>query len=309
LELPEPESRWQRVAWEALRFLVRQWHLGFGEMRSGATGEVLARAMVIDALCDADALLGGRLHGLLEYEARHLLGRRGSENLTRGTGAQGRLPDADTLTQLTRALLRTGHRDQAEQNLATHLEDALAASSGLAEAEQAAPLHTLWLLDPERYAEQLQRCAERLEAQLEPTVFWKDLCRSGPYSRAHASLRLLSTALPDSPALRRLRDFIYDSQREDGGWSTGAGPSDSLSTAQALLTLAVIGKAGTEPTEASLATRALGFLEAARGAEGAWSARPVPKTSPDTAHVSRTLTSALVLQAALSCQHWAMASG
>ncbi len=318
LELPEPEGRWQRVAWEALRFLVRQWHLGFGEMRAtahepgrqGAAGDVLARAMVIDALCDADALLGGRLRGMLDYEARHLLGRRGPEGLIGGSGTPGRLLDADTLTQLARALLRTGHRAQAEQALGRHLEEALAASaSGLPEAEQAAPLHTLWQLEPERYADPLQRCAAQLEAQLEPAAFWKELSRSGPYSQAHASLRLLSTARPASPALRRLRDFIHDSQREDGGWSTGTGPSDSLSTAQALLTLALIQEAGTATTEASLATRALGFLEAARGAEGAWSARPVPKTNPDTTHVSRTLTSALVLQAALSCQRWAGASG
>ncbi|MFL5347414.1 MAG: hypothetical protein ACJ8AT_21730 [Hyalangium sp.] len=318
LELPEPEGRWQRVAWEALRFLVRQWHLGFGEMRAatprpgkdGAASEVLARAMVIDALCDADALLGGRLRGMLDYEARHLLGRRGPEGLAGSGGIPGPLPDAGTLTQLARALLRTGHRAQAEQALGRHLEEALAVSaSGLAEAEQAAPLHALWLLDPERYEDSLQRCAEQLEARLEPEAFWKELARAGPCSRAHASLRLLSAARSTSPALGRLRDFIHDSQRADGGWSTGTGPSDALSTAQALLTLAVIQEAKTTPAEASVATRALGFLEAARGAEGAWSAWPVPKTSPGPPHVSRTLTSALVLQAALSCQRWVEASG
>jgi hypothetical protein len=265
---------------------------------------------VIDALCDADALLGGRLHGMLEYEARYLLGRRGSEALLAGTHPPGRLPDADTLTQLARALLRTGHRAQAEQTLARHLETALAAStSGLDEAAQAAPLHTLWLLQPERYAERLQRCAEHLEAQLEPAALWDELARAAPSSRAHARLRLVSTARPASPELRRLRDLIHDSQREDGGWSPGAGPSDALSTAQALLTLAVIQEAGAAPTEANLVARALGFLEAARGAEGSWPPRPLPTTNPNIAHVSRTLTSAVVLQAALSCQRWAGAGG
>lgn len=318
LELPEPESRWQRVAWEALRFLVRQWHLGFGEMRAaateprkdGATNDVLARAMVIDALCDADALLEGRLRGMLAYEVRHLLSRRSPEGLAGSGGIPGPLPDPNTLTQLARALLRTGHRAQAEQALGRHLEEALAVSaSGLPEAEQAAPLHTLWLLDPERYEDSLQRCAAQLEAQLEPEAFWKALSHAEHGPRAHASLRLLSAARSTSPALRRLRDFIHDSQRDDGGWSTGTGPSDALSTAQALLTLAEIPEAKTTPVEASLATRALGFLEAARGAEGSWSSWPVAKLSPDTAQVSRTLTSALVLQAALSCQRWADASG
>ncbi|WP_224372689.1 class 1 isoprenoid biosynthesis enzyme [Hyalangium versicolor] len=294
LELPEPVGRWQRVAWEALRFLIRQWHLGFGEMRAATQEPGRDRALVLDALCDVDAVLGGRLRALLDYEARDLLGRRGP--------VQGQRPDADTLTQLARALLRTGHRQQAEQALGTTLEEALAASSaGLTGAEQAAPLHTLWLLDPARYEDPLQHCAEQLEHQLEPASFWQELSRSGPYSRAHATLRLMSSARPASPALRRLRAFIRDSQRDDGGWNIGTGPSDALSTALALLIFSGAHEEGAEPAETSLAARALAFLESSRGAEGAWSSRPQPKPGSDTPHISRTLTSAIVLQAALGC--------
>lgn len=318
LELPEPQGRWQRVAWEALRFLVRQWHLGFGEMRAaahepgrdGAASDVLARSLVLDALCDADALLGGRLRGMLDYEARYLLGRHGANVLQGRRSAPRHRLDAGTLTQLARALLRTGHRDQAEQSLETLLKEALVASgSSPTEAERAAPIHALWLFDPARYADLLQHCAEQLEHQLEPELFWKELSGSGPYSSAHSSLRLLSTARPTSPALRRLRDFIQDTQRADGGWNTGTGPSDALSTALALQICSLAREAGAEPLDPGLAARALGFLEAARGAEGAWSSRPQPKPNPHSAHVSRTLTSALVLQAALGCQPWAASSG
>ncbi|WP_224241283.1 prenyltransferase/squalene oxidase repeat-containing protein [Hyalangium gracile] len=318
LELPEPEGRWQRVAWEALRFLVRQWHLGFGEMRAaaqepdreGAGSDVRSRALVLDALCDADTLLGGRLRGLLDYEARTLLGRRGPGGLLERGASEASRPDAETVTQLARTLLRTGHRTQAQQALGTLMEEALAASaSGLPDVEQAASLHTLWLLNPERYAARLQQCAEQLEQQLEPERFWQELSRSGPYSRAHARLRLLSTVRPASPAMRRLREFLLESQRDDGGWNTGSGPSDALSTALALLILSVAHEAGEAPPETDLATRALGFLEAARGAEGAWSARPLPKANAEAIQISRTLTSALVLQAALSCQRWATSSG
>ncbi|MBN1206206.1 MAG: hypothetical protein JXB05_14920 [Myxococcaceae bacterium] len=311
LELPEPEERWQRVAWGALRFLVRQWHLGFGEMRAaghaskqkGAASAILPRALVIEALCDADALLGGRMKGLLDYEVRVLLGRRGLEPATGGSPRPGHSPDADTLAHVARALVRAGHGAEAEQSFGAPLEELLATSTGSA-AERATLLHTLWLLTPERHAAQLQRCAEQLEGLLEPVDFWKDLSHFGPYSRAHSSLRLLASARPESPALRRLVEFLHASQRGDGGWGAGAGPSDALSTALALLTLSAARGTGTHLVDAGLAARALGFLEAARGAEGAWPAQPVPKPYLDTPAVSRTLTSALVLQAALSCQRW-----
>jgi hypothetical protein len=311
LDLPEPEERWQRVAWGALRFLVRQWHLGFGEMRAlahepgkrGGTSEVLPRALVIEALCDADALLGGRLKGMLDYEVRALLGHRGLARARAAGAPAGRAPDVDTLVHAARALLRAGHRSEAGQTFEAPLGELLATSTG-SQTERASLLHTLWLLAPERYAAQLQGCAEQLECLLDPEDFWKDLSHFGPYSHAHASLRLLSTARPASPALRRLIEFLQASQRHDGGWGAGMGPSDALSTALALLTLSAAREAGTHLVDTRLAGRALGFLEAARGSEGAWSAQPVPKLHLDTPSVSRTLTSALVLQAALSCQSW-----
>jgi squalene-hopene/tetraprenyl-beta-curcumene cyclase len=124
LHLPPAENPWQGVAWDALRFVVRQWKLGFGEARHllrfkkeealGLAaqlqhGDTFQRALIADVLCDADEVLDGRLRPVIDQECEYLLSQRS----TTGIGGWSYFPnmpelapDADDLAQVMQVLLR-----------------------------------------------------------------------------------------------------------------------------------------------------------------------------------------------------------
>lgn len=145
LTLPSAQSQWQQLAWDALRFIIRQWQLGFGEARhimhlthkEGFSttqgyhyGDVFQRALIADALCDAAPLLDGHLGPVISCEANYLLSRR----LTHGVGGWSYFPTvpelapgADDLGQVMQVLLRSGHQEKVveycEAPLAVLLHD------------------------------------------------------------------------------------------------------------------------------------------------------------------------------------------
>jgi squalene-hopene/tetraprenyl-beta-curcumene cyclase len=139
LTLPPPCDEWQGIAWDALRFIIRQWQLGFGEARHMMRliveegfntdrefhyGDVFQRALIADTLCDVNALLDDRLHPVIEHEVDHLKDSR----LTYGVGGWSYFPslpelspDADDLGQVMQVLLRSGH----QEDVATYCEKPL----------------------------------------------------------------------------------------------------------------------------------------------------------------------------------------
>ncbi|HSM52382.1 MAG TPA: hypothetical protein VLA75_13360, partial [Thermoanaerobaculia bacterium] len=87
LTLPPADDPWQETAWDALRFLLRRFQpeaggedarpAEAGRWRRPATaGGLLTRALVADALADADALLDGTLRPVIEGQATFLLEHR-----------------------------------------------------------------------------------------------------------------------------------------------------------------------------------------------------------------------------------------
>ncbi|HEY6323217.1 MAG TPA: prenyltransferase/squalene oxidase repeat-containing protein [Thermoanaerobaculia bacterium] len=134
LQLPSPAGPWQPVAWDALRFVVEQWRLGFGEARhlmefphdQGFTGEhelqrgdVFQRAVIADVLCDAGEQVRG-LRPVIDHEISYLLGRRGA---ARGgwryfPELPELPPDADDLAQIMQVLLRRGRLDDVHRHCA-----------------------------------------------------------------------------------------------------------------------------------------------------------------------------------------------
>jgi squalene-hopene/tetraprenyl-beta-curcumene cyclase len=131
--LPAPRNAWEHFGQEALRFVLAQWRLGFGEARhimhlrpevgfniqdDYHFGDVFQRALLADGLCDAAEAFGDALHPVMDFELEYLLSRR------QRTGVEGwsyfpTVPevasDADDLGQVMQALLRRGRRPLVEQ--------------------------------------------------------------------------------------------------------------------------------------------------------------------------------------------------
>lgn len=131
LDLPSPHSDWQRIAWGALAYVVRQWNLGFGEARhimefprelgfggpQHQRGDVFQRAIIVDALCDTDETCNSQLRPIVEQEISYLLSRRDPGRC--GWRYFPELPelpaDADDLAQITQVLWRCGHNQDIQQ--------------------------------------------------------------------------------------------------------------------------------------------------------------------------------------------------
>jgi squalene-hopene/tetraprenyl-beta-curcumene cyclase len=129
MDLPAEKGPWQHLAWTGLRFLHKQWKLGFGEARdlvwfsreynlsiadAYVSGDVFQRALIADVLCDADVLLTGRLRLVIDHEVEYLV----SSRLKDGIGGWSYFPtlpelppDTDDLAQIMQVLLRTGRRE------------------------------------------------------------------------------------------------------------------------------------------------------------------------------------------------------
>jgi hypothetical protein len=350
---------WLACASDALQFLLRQRQLGFGEGRdmmryppeygvgdgySFYSGDVFQRALIVDALADADEMLGGTLRAIIEDEARYLLGQR----CTSGVGGWRYFPeladrpaDAGVLAQVIRALLRAGRRS----DVLTHCEGPVSAllnaskdGDGSFETwilqEGSAPtdahrseelvrtlwgggpdvgvianlLHALHLHDPDQFAGAIAKGTDYVEAQQEPDGVWTGRLYAGPFFASQACLRLLAAVRPGSPSASRGRSGLRRRQNERGGWCVGAGAQDgdAQSTALALLGLsagsrAPWGSAEGEADDIACASRGLAFLEKQRAGHEAWPACGLVNVGAGSLHGSRTLSTAFVLAATLSC--------
>lgn len=270
IALPSPEDAWQETAWAALGFLLKRWQPGAARGASGEAGErrwrraaagggVLTRALVADALFDADELLGGQLRPLIEGEANFLLEHR----LRTGIGgwgwaavSPGLPPDSDHLGRVLRVLVRLGWLPAVEEHcgppLAILLEQAVSDGAlptwigrvddppggGPDEAVMASLLTSLDLYDRERFRPVVDRGAAWLEARQKSDGSWTSPGIQGPYLPTAACVELLAADRPGSRALARAAAFLRRSQSGDGGWGLEEGRTDALSTALALLALA-----------------------------------------------------------------------
>ncbi len=87
---------------------------GFTARRETQAGDVFARALIADSLCDAKALAGSPLEGWIAYEADYLLSTRRPgpmDGWSYFPDLPELPPDADDLAQVMQVLLRSGRRD------------------------------------------------------------------------------------------------------------------------------------------------------------------------------------------------------
>lgn len=247
LSLPAPEGPWKETAWASLgrlleRFRPREaaaaapgavrWH------RAAPEGEALTRAIVAEALCDADALLEGRLRPVIAAEAKLLL----HQWLRAGHGG---LPlDADHLGRILRLLLRLGWREVVEEHCRPSLAvflDAGEPAGGPDEVAVAQLLTALHLWGSERFHAAIESGASWLESRQRADGSWQSPGYRGPYLPTAACLELLAAVRPGSAALHGAAAFLRRVQLEDGGWGCEPGwGADAASTALALLGLARI---------------------------------------------------------------------
>lgn len=350
LQLPPTQSEWQALAWDALRFLVREWQRGFGEARhimylprewgfrvstDYCAGDVFQRALILDGLCDAQALLGEQLRPVLDAEIAHLLECR----RTTGVGGWSYFPsvpeiapDADDLGQVMQALLRSGCCDQidtlCEIPLEVLLHDASHPDGGFEtwivpahnrtpeQERQAACNGTMWgkgpdnevmanllyaltLYDPARFAAPIQAGVAYLEQHQDADGHWASSWYYGPFYGTCVCLRLLAGVKPDSPAVDRAQQFLASRQHADGGWGLDQ-RSDPLSSALALLGLATAQQARASAASESQLAAALAYLQAQQGDDGGWSGADFIRPKADAPYRSRTLSTLFVLKATLA---------
>ncbi|RAM51619.1 MAG: hypothetical protein C6Y22_11235 [Hapalosiphonaceae cyanobacterium JJU2] len=132
-ELSQNQNSWELIVQDGLRFLMKQWQLGFAEAAHIMSfpreqgfiaaveqqyGDVFQRALIADVLCDARELLGEQLQPVIDHEVNYLL------NCRRNSGVGGWSyfpnlpelpPDADDLAQIMQVLLRCGRRSEVEK--------------------------------------------------------------------------------------------------------------------------------------------------------------------------------------------------
>jgi hypothetical protein len=267
LTLPAPADPWQEAAWSALRFLVRRWPpraAGGGAAPGGEGGRrlprtgggLLTRALVADALCDADDALGGKLRPWIEEQARYLVEHRPRSGWGWSTVCPGLPPDGAHLARLLRLLVRLGRRAeieaQCEPLLALLLprqaadgalptwihEDLAPPGGGPDEAVTADLLRALDLYDRERFRPVVERGGAWIEAHQQGDGSWTSPGVHGPFLPTASCLELLAAVRPGSRAIARGVEFLRRTRREDGGWGPEPGRTDALSSALALLGLA-----------------------------------------------------------------------
>jgi squalene-hopene/tetraprenyl-beta-curcumene cyclase len=347
LRLPVPprdSHPWTPVMNDSLRYLLQQWAGGFGEVKhtvhfshhpgvpvSGRyqSGDILQRALVADALIDADEYLTGIAAEVIDEEVRYLLGRRRSA----GLGGWSYFPDLPelppdivTLSHIMQLLKRRGH-DRALQEycmpvLAAALEDfpndpgraismwvipsrgrtpeqelqhdwVQSVWGGAPDAAVVANLTSAMLMvDPVRFGSQIESmCGFLLSRQAVDGGWRGDWYASGMYA-TYANVRALAAIQPALPALERSAGYVLHAQRKDGGWGTGDDSSDSLNTALAILALSALGMERIASDKKRAIDAGLSFLLGQRMPDGCWPSQKLVhfRTRPTTDQSGQTLT-------------------
>ena len=318
---------------EALHSLPFPREQGFAGPRERHHGDIFARALILDALCDArDA--GYDAGDVIARERDYLLAMRRSH----GAGGWAYFPtlrelpaDADDLAAVWTALSRAGadphaHAADALRMWRESLRDDGSFETWIADESGAAQMQEPWIegawgrgydvdvaarcahaLGGELSEPARTRLLARIAAEQLPSGEWPGSWYCGPFYPTLLALRAFARYGEHPERIARAAAYLRSSQRADGGWGTGDG-SDALSTAQAAWALC-LGPHAPE-TERSL-RRALAWLHA-------WCRSPLAADLPfirmelgraqGRVHTTLTygsacITYATLLQAAIACSH------
>ncbi|HAC62702.1 MAG TPA: hypothetical protein DCF68_03990 [Cyanothece sp. UBA12306] len=269
LTLSPAQSKWQKLAWDGLIFIVKQWQRGFGEARhimefaqeQGFSssqeyqyGDIFQRALIADVLCDFNEALEGSIEPIIEDEINYLLSRQ------RKTGFGGwsyfpdlleLSPDADDLAQIMQVLVRYGDdkkvKKYCEIPLGILLKDCCY-SDGSFET---------WIIPKN------QRNSEQ-----EKQAYWaKNAWGTGPDNDVIANLLYglyLYNSFRFADEIERGINYIESQQKSDGSWLSSwyHGPYYGTYVCLRLLT-------AVKPNSPAI-LKGLNFLESHQLNDGGW---------------------------------------
>jgi hypothetical protein len=255
---------------------------GFRNESERQAGTVFPRALIADALSDANEMLRGLLDPVLAEEVAAAVASRRTgpgQGWAYFPGLSELPPDTDTLAQVLQLLVRNGAWHAIEEHARPHAEQAVhetsdvpgtvatwllpAAGHTAAQERQREYVHRAWgdtldtevianflyalaLLDPTRYRDFLAAGTSHVAGAMEPGGWWRSTWYQGPYYGTWAALRLLAQMrwpVPEDSVV-----FLLRAQRDAGFWTNGVGGdgdgSEVLPTALALLGLLAARRAG-----------------------------------------------------------------
>lgn len=244
---------------------------GFHPASQLQSADVFQRALVLDTLLDARQTNVLDCADLIEQGILYFIRvrrRAGTGGWAYFPGLLELAPDADTLAQVARVLHKSGQadlvrtrvipvlerydRDSSSGNFETWLYDEEPEIGDL----QRAWAHQAWgagcdpevlanlvtsveLIARERFEAFLTRARRRiLEAQGDGG--WNSTWYAGPYYGTFVCTRAIARDGTARAEVRRVRRFLEERVRNDGGWGSEDASSDPLSTALAISTLRLI---------------------------------------------------------------------
>lgn len=269
-------SEWGRDFGEAkhvLSFSQQQ----FSVRHQNQVGDIFPRAIILESLLSINEALDGALSLIINYELDYLVNMRRED----GFGGWAYFPDlielppdTDDLAQIMHVLLQGGRRDAVNQYCEPALEILLkhgVRSNGAIETwivpdppetpqqqRQMKYVENVWgkrvddevvanivyamsLYAPRRFSCIISKSLDYLAAQQNDDGSWYSTWYHGPFYGTWVAVRAFLSVRSGSSVIHKAVRFLKNSQRSDGGWGF-TGNSDPLSTALALLTLALTSK-------------------------------------------------------------------
>jgi squalene-hopene/tetraprenyl-beta-curcumene cyclase len=320
LEIPYTTNIWKKMAWDALSFLVKQYSTGFAEAlhrmpfpaEQGFSvdvpehcGDIFQRALIADALNDADSMLNGQLKPMIDSEINYLISSR------RNTGIGGWSyfptlpelpPDTDDLAQIMSLLVKREKKEYLDEycsmplevllNSCTHsngsfgtwiipslprtpeqelqLEWSKRAWGMTADAEVIANLlYALALYDHGYYRDIIARGLDYLNLCMNPEGYWESTWYYGRYYGTYVCLRAFAAAGYEPSECAQAVNYIENSRNNDGGWGLN-GISDPLNTSFALLALAAFPSAAVKALDEGWLGRSYQYLSFSRETPVSW---------------------------------------
>jgi uncharacterized ParB-like nuclease family protein len=294
-------------------------------------GDIFARAIIADALCDARDAGLVEASAVLAAECAHFIEQRqrsGIGGWVYFPGLPGLPPDADDLAQVMQVLVRCRRIADilafVEPPLSTLLSDCRHPNGAIdtwiiprhnrnvEQQIQAAYIAKVWgdthdvevianllyaiaLYDLKRFERIVREGAIYIRDRQQTAGNWTATWYAGPFYGTFACVRLLAF-VGDYEPLSRARAFLLDGQLHDGGWGNGE-PSDQLSTALAICALlALAGGTVMEADVLPAARRGGEFLFATTACDD-WRAPRFLHRDTRVGYASSAITAAYALKA------------